>query len=587
MRRPLALALALLPATALAVPAGRSGELDHSATPSGLAVSDDERFVVMTHAGDGGVTVWDRTSFLDGGTALSVCADAKDVAFAAADLVDERFYVACGDGSVHHLTPEPAAFPATWAVSDPITLSATTEAGDVVAVDFAPGDNVVHAVLQNDGFYSLWVIGLTDDAPRRVAPTEPGLGTISRAAIGEAGAPWILADSSSQLRHVSRSGDAYAVVGTSISYNRVVGLAVSSALDTVFVADAEQSEVWTVPASSPLISPVEHPGVVTAPVAFALGGTRAAPFLWVGESGGDLVAARQDGTIDLRVDLDGQNAAAIAPRADRDGGVYVAGTGGVVRILSDRPFVSALDSDATRLGPGEVFTLAFTANADADWDVRVGGDLSPTSGTSLATGLLLADEEATVTLDADDLPSEGGNRLFLFVDSGAAEVGNDSIVLTFDGPPDAVGTPTATPADERLDLRWMASDQADIATYDVYLSDVEFTADALPSFVGTDGTTWPRSVPAGEPSTAQSLSVEGLVNGVTYYLAVRAVDEGGQIGPLSPVVSGAPQASCGAAECAGEPLGCSTCSSLAARDPAVPSAAWLLLGALAWLLRRR
>ncbi len=586
--RSLALVLALgLPATASAVPAGWSGQLSGSSTPTGLAISDDERFVVKTHAGNGGVTVFDRTSFLDGGTNLSVCSDARDVEFVTGAAIDDRFYVGCTDGEVYHLTPRASAFPATWTVSDPITLSLADVAGDVVALDFAPADTVVHAVLQNDGFYSLWTVPLSDDIALRVAPSHPGLGTIAYSAIGEDGAPWILADSASLLHHVQRVGSEYAVLGTSLTYNRVTGLAISNALDTVYVADADEGEVWTVPASAPLLGASEHPGVVSGPVALALGGRRASPFLWLGEAGGELVGLDADGDELFREDLDGQNAAAIAPVSGVDGAVYVAGTGGVVRMVTDRPFVSLLDADATRLGPGEEYTLTFAANADVEYELRVAADLDPDGGSRIAAGSLEVDVESSVTLQADDLPLEGANRVYLFVDSGADDLGVDSIVLTFDGPPDALATPTVGVADEELTLRWMASDEPDIATFEVYLADAPFTSDALPAFVTADGMTWPRTVTAGEPSAAQSVAVKGLTNNTLYYLAVRAQDEGGQLSPLSDVVSGTPRDTCGAAECAGEPLGCSTCSSLASRDPAVPLGAWLLLGLCAWLLRRR
>ena len=586
----LLLVLLMLPASALAVPAGRSGELDGTATPTGLAVSDDERFVVVTHAGSTGVTVFDRTSFLDGGGAVAACGDARDVAFVSGASISDRFYIACGGGQVVYMTPDPSVYPATWTVSDAIDLTTLLDMGDergaTVSVDFAPGDTVVHAAVQGDALYSLWTVALADDSIVQVASD---VGTILKAAIGESGTPWVLTNADQRLVPLSRVGASYTALGASgSSYNAIAGVAVSNARDLVYVADSSEGEVWLVPAGSPISVPTEHPAVLGSPTALALGGRRAAPFLWVGESGGDLVAVDSDGDELLRVDLDSQDAARIAPVADQDGAVYVAGTGGTVRIVSDRPFVSDFVADQLQLGPGDSVSLSFTVNADADFDLRVGGGLGSTSGTSLASGSLTADAETTVTLSADDLPAEGENRVFLFADSGADDVGSDSIALVFDGPPDAIATPSVGEADERLDLRWMTSAEGDIASFAVYVSDEAFSTDgALPGFVASNGTRYPLSVVAGEPSTAQSLSVDGLTNGTVYYLALRAVDEGGQIGPFSVVVSGEPRDTCGAAECAGEPRGCSTCSSLAARDPGVPLGAWLLLGLGAWLLRRR
>jgi hypothetical protein len=584
----LLLLLLLVPATAFAVPAGRSGQLDASATPTGLAVSDDERFVAMSHSGADGLTVFDRTAFLDGGTTLTVCSDAADVTFVSGTAVSDRFYVACAGGTVHYVMPDATAFPATWTVSDAIDLTLLDVRADVVTVDFAALDTVVHAVVQAETTYSLWTISIADDTAVQVAVNPLAINTIEWAAIGELGTPWILGTVDRKIIQISRVGAVYSDQGEGLPYPAMTGLVVTNALDQVYVSDNSEGEIWMSAATSPLLIRTEHPAVVTSPVALSLGGSTAAPFLWVGESGGDLVAVDVDGVELLSVNLDDQNAVRIAAAPDQDGAVYVVGSGGTVRMVSDRPFVSELDTDAGTLGPGDSFTLTFTANADSDYDLRVGGDLDPATGTTLDSGALTADVQSTVTLSADILEFEGDNRIFLFVDSGADSVGNDSIVVTFDGPPDAIATPTVGEADERLDLRWTSSDEPDIATFQIYVSDAAFTTDSdLPTFTATDGTVYPLDVTAGDPSTDQSLSIDGLTNATLYYIALRAIDAGGQASPFTAVVTGTPQQTCGAAECAGEPLGCSTCSSMAMRPGASRFSAWLALGLLAWLVRRR
>lgn len=582
----LLLLLLLLPGVASAVPSGQSGELAGSATPSSLAVSDDERFIAVSHAGSGGLTIFDRTSFLDGGTTLAVCDDATDVVFTH-DSTYERFYVACPSATVKYVTPDTSVFPATWTVSDAIALTLVTEdfeRSPVLSLDFAPGDDVVHFVLQADAVYDLWTVALATDSATRVGTDGPYLGTATHAAIGESGTPWILADRDLQLTQVNRTGGVYDWVGEGAAYPSISDVVVSNALDRVYIADSHDSEVWYVPTTLPLSLATEHPGAFTGPVALAMGGTSTSPFLWVGETGGGLVAAQDDGTELLRLDLSGSDARAIAPLHGVDGPAYVVDTGGSVQIIADRPFVSEYEADTVSVGPGDEYTLFFTANADAAYSLRVGGDLDPTSGTQLDAGALTADEESSVTLAADDLPLEGANRVFLFVDGGG-DIGNDSIAITFDGPPDALGTPTVGAANERLTLSWTSSDEPDITTFEVLLSDEAFDpAEGLPRFTTSDGTSYPREVTAGDVSTTQSLSVEGLVNGTTYWLSLRAVDAGGQMGPFTAVVSGAPRSTCGAAECAGEPTGCNTCSSLSASDDT--GGAWLLLGLLGLLYRR-
>ena len=99
---------------------------------------------------------------------------------------------------------------------------------------------------------------------------------------------------------------------------------------------------------------------------------------------------------------------------------------------------------------------------------------------------------------------------------------------------------------------------------------------------------WPPTksqLPTGEPSSSHSTSLLGLTNGTTYWVAVRPVDAGGLEGPVSAVVSAAPELTCGLVECTGDP-GC-TCSSAAPlRAPGVLALLALALG-LGPLLRRR
>jgi MYXO-CTERM domain-containing protein len=100
-------------------------------------------------------------------------------------------------------------------------------------------------------------------------------------------------------------------------------------------------------------------------------------------------------------------------------------------------------------------------------------------------------------------------------------------------------------------------------------------------------TEFPLDITAEPAATTQTYSVDGLTNGVTYFLALRAIDEGDLVGPLSAVVSGAPQATCGAAQCADDP-GCS-CSQQAA-TPSARLGLGLMLLALVLLIapkRRR
>ncbi len=576
--------LLMLPALAQAAPAGLSGELIGSASPTGIAVSDDERLVALSHRSDGGLSVFDRTSFLDGPLSPDVCDSARDVVFASSAASSHRFYVACDAGEVFRVDADVSTLPATLSVTGPFLVG--SDESEVVDLSHAAGDTVVHAIAQGDGFFAPARITLSDDSVLTNLTSEVFL-TASGGDIGEAGSPWIVGLTANQVAWISRQNDLYSVTVPNLAFDKVSDIAVSNAAAQVIVADETAGALFSMLASDSPTPAIEFgAGLVDEPTVVRWGGTLAAPLLWVGETGGRISVLDIGGSFVTGYDLDGVNPAGIAPAPAVDGDAYIAGADNHVHLATDRPFVSELDVDEDAVAPGEDFTLTFAANMDGDWDLRVGGDLETDSGRSLGTGTLVADETQALTLSADDLPDEGDNRLMLFVDAG--EVGNDSIVVNLDGPPGDVTALGAAAADERLDLGWTAPDAPDLATFRVYLSEAAFTSEDLPSYsvtVDDVAVSYPRDVSAGAALEQHSLSVEGLTNGTTYFLAVRAIDEGGQIGPVSALVSGTPAQTCGAAECAGEPTGCNSCSASVAA--ATPGAALLLLGLFGFLLKRR
>lgn len=574
----------LLPAAAQAAPAGLSGELIGRASPTGIAVSSDERLIAVSHRSDGGLSVFDRTSFLDGPQTPDVCSTARDVVFAPSAASTHRFYVACDGGEVYRIDADASELPAALTVSRAIDVGDAET--DVLDLSFASGGTFVHAVVQGDGFFSTARIGLSDDSVQTALTTDV-FSTAINADLGEDGSPWVVTLTSNRLAWVSRQLDVYAVSLPLVEFGKLSDVAVSNAAAQVVVADETAGALFSlVAADAPGDATEFAAGLVDAPSVVTWGGTATAPLLWVGETGGAVSLLSASGAFLAGYSLDGVNPAGIAPAPVVDGSAYIAGQDNHVHLASDRAFVTELDVDRDAVAPGEDFTLTFAANQDGDWDLRVGGDLDEDSGTSLGSGTLVADEAVEVTLSSDDLPAEGDNRLMLFVDGD--DLGNDSILVNLDGPPGEVTAVSADAADERLDLTWTAPDAPDLATFRVYLSDAAFTADSLPSFTVTvdDQTvSYPRDVDAGEAREQHSLSVEGLANGTPYYLALRAVDAGGQVGPLSTVVSGTPARTCGAAECAGESPGCNSCSASVAA--AAPGVGLLLLGLLGFLLKRR
>ena len=106
----------------------------------------------------------------------------------------------------------------------------------------------------------------------------------------------------------------------------------------------------------------------------------------------------------------------------------------------------------------------------------------------------------------------------------------------------------------------LAVDDEDLASYDVYVMVSEFEpADWAegsvggPAFDGTDDLQFPIELTNVSPGDAEvSTTISPVTNEVTYYVAVRAIDDGGQESAMSNVVSVTPQPTIGAAELAGE-----------------------------------
>jgi hypothetical protein len=583
-------ALALVaPTAAGAVPSDEAGAMtDLTGTATGLVVSPDGRYVAATSRSGGGVAIWDTRALSDGAVTPAVCGSAASLAWVSTTAGAERVFVGCDEGEVYIVDLSTSSVPPVATVSEPVTLN--TALGDVVALVHAPGDGVVFAVVQNGTMASLHSISATADGGTDGFALGLALtATISEAAIGESGTPMILARSDGYLVRYARSGDSFAA-GTSfplLPLGQITGLAVSSWLDLLLVADSTNDEVWAYTASSPGLG-IAWGGGFDAPAALGLGDANSAPVVWVATS--DATAWGIDGTDQSEladIELGGATPALIAGVREADAAVYVASSDGSIRILSDLPVLTPLQVSPDSITEGEEFTLTFTSSEDVAYEVRVGGDGTEGSGDELSTGDAVADEEVSLTFGSDDLTSEGENRLFVYA-TGAMGVGVDSISVTLDTPPGSLGTPTLGSGDQRLSVFWTATDETDIDFFEVYLSDAAFDADALPTFdVTTDdgAPSFPVQVDAGEAEEEQSYSIEGLVNGTTYWVAVRATDVGGQIGPLSEVVSGSPAATCGAAECADDP-GCSCGASLSpSRHRGGLLAVGLLL--LAVLPRRR
>ena len=574
------------PQVALALPTQLAQTLDLTVgTPSAAAVTPDG--LVVAVAGSSGLSLVDLRAPSDAPQLAESCSStgAEDVIFVDSSG-SERFYVSCSGGGVEFVTLDRSTIPVTLSSSDKITVGGG--AGEALGLAYAEGDSAVFAVVQDSSTYSLDRIPLSSSD----GDSEPlGLvlsGTAEAISVASSGTPLVVSRSDGFISEFARSGDLYSAATTVplLALGAMDGVLASAEFGTIFAADGTNDEVWAI-ATGTTIAVEWGPGF-SSPVALARGSDGSNSLLWVAEESGLLSAWDVAQVSQVEVDIGTSGLVDLAVPADSTEVVFSVATDGSLLVVHDRPVLTELSVDPSTVLDGESFTVSFGAAVAGSWDLRVAGDEDASSGTSLASGDLEADVSASADLIASDLPAEGDNRLFLFLDDGI-QVGWDSVVVTLDTPPDGVETPVVGIGDERLYISWTTSDETDIATYALYLSESEFDEDSLPTYSLTDSsgdtTEFPVDITAEAASTTQSYTLDGLTNDVTYFIALRATDDGGLVGPLSAVVSGAPAATCGAAECAGDP-GCS-CSQLVVTESSRRGATLLLFVLLFLVLPRR
>lgn len=585
------LAATLCASTAVAYPVTDRGALEGGASTSGLAVSDDGRYIATSQRSEGaGLAVWDRLAPGEGPLLVEVC-EAVDVAWTNHTTLGDAFYVACATNEIVRIELVTSTTPPTARVSDAISFGMEGEVP--VALAWATGDTYLHVASTADSLTWMHAINIGTDAVDEGTGL-PASDTGSAIDIVLAGtadlSPVVIAQSDGGIFWASRTGTSWSAQPS----QTLSGTASAIAADPKGVADyflmtLTSGEAWTIPQSSPSSFPSQFDDELTSPQAAAfVAQASGTPVVWIAGSNNAVDVFDSAGTHLESFDLlsTGSPVEIVADPASTDT-VWVAGGDGTVRAVTDRPWVSALAADPTSLAEGESFTVTFTVDSDCDYDLRVDSGISSSAGTSLSSGTATADTEVSVELSADDLTSEGDNRLVLFVTVDGS-TGVDSTVVTLDTPPEAVTGFTLEPGDARLAVTWTSSAETDIATYRVYVSEEAFSKDDddLPSLSLTDedgnAVDYPLELTAGEPSSEHSTSITGLTNDATYWVAIQAIDDSSNEGPLSDVLSASPEQTCGLVECYGDP-GC-TCATTSASPPGV-----LLLLVLAGLLavRRR
>ncbi|MEN0066289.1 MAG: hypothetical protein AAGA48_29395 [Myxococcota bacterium] len=234
--------------------------------------------------------------------------------------------------------------------------------------------------------------------------------------------------------------------------------------------------------------------------------------------------------------------------------LFGGGTEGRLHIVTDRPWV---DRDSViltpgRVIPGEQVTLTFSVPGDdVDWEVREGGDRTGAGGVLLeeSDGPVKAGETIEVTIPVSVEAAEGPRDLFVLVTDSAGEVGHASATYTVDDIPTAPNLRQSGVGfgDRRVTLEFEGISDEDLSLYRVYVSTEPFTPDdewpneqSGPDYRGDTNLVAPFDVEA-EPGEQQQIAIFPLRNGVTHYIAVRAVDQGGKESEMKRVVEGVPE----------------------------------------------
>lgn len=261
----------------------------------------------------------------------------------------------------------------------------------------------------------------------------------------------------------------------------------------------------------------------------------------------------------------------------------------LVKWLTDAPWVQ-ITSAPTTATTGDI-AFSFVSDVDGEWTLWRGGSLDNrlNNATALDSGPITAGETITATTTVSSSGwVEGKNRVWVTVDDAAQLnlTGHDATDVVIDTPPPAMDYAVGF-GESTVNVQITASNIADIVHYEVYLSDVPFSAADYatggPTFDSGDVTA-PKTLNT-TAGAAGSYTFYPLINGTTYYVAVRAVDAAGAEGPMSAVLSATPSYTYSASELRGDEggFGCSSVAGTHARYPALLGL--ILSGAV--VLRRR
>ena len=321
----------------------------------------------------------------------------------------------------------------------------------------------------------------------------------------------------------------------------------------VYVVDETNSKLVKISTSSHTvikdnISLSENPGptgIVIAQVTRPEGGGENAEYAFVaGSKGMSVMNTAGDYVLNLGTDTTKTAQPipmSVVPRlvvasSVNDGYVYSVNATQSVGVLTANPWVTisslTYSGGGDTMGIGQSFTLAFQADEVGTATLFSGGDVSG-SGTALkdasgATSWAIdtAATDISVTIPYDDNKDafiEGANTIFIFVANADGDRGRLATTVNVDTPPPNVTIESTGFGSSRIYVTFDRLDVADMNHYNVYV-------DTNPDAVLTKADVAATVSQASSGSTQQA-SVEGLQNEIAYFIAIEAVDNGGNVSP--------------------------------------------------------
>ncbi len=540
----------LAPFAAMAEPTGVAWSTAEDTSIPDLSVSDDGVFVAFVADGSSNVRFLDLGSWdVVGDTAACGYSTVGGVAITGSDGAYE-VYVGCGDGTLVALSMDEDG-ETTELYNEPLAL---TDATAVLGVATDGSDLYAIAEIE-DGNPKVHLVDLstyiedTDDYPSQFG--QPGFSdtwlTSSYLYVSHGG---------QKVSKVQLSSGSIASSTENLSGRTMTDMYGLSSDSAVFLADEDGGVIRFNPAGLDFDILLDDEDGLDSLQAIAIDEDEG--WLAVYDAGaGEVVVFSYSSLAPGDEEQARFETADILEMVVTDGYAIAGGSDGTLQVLTDRPWVEISSITPTSAVSGDEITVSFSADVDGTWELYLGGGVDG-DGDLLSSGDCSVDATVAATFTVDDSFAEASNQLWLLVTSGGLE-GHDRVSLTVDNPPSKVQLQDGDVGfgNQQISIGYDGIEDEDLASYTIFVTVTEFSADDWetggPDFDGDDEVEedLPLSITA-EAGNHVSVTVQPLTNGVTYYVAVRAYDEGGQEGEMSNVVTATPQDTIGAAELAGE-----------------------------------